>query len=239
MLLKRGTDTGKVDSKGQAILAGDKVIKIGYNQVYIVNKYGGLSDESGTPLIAAKQWRGMDYTVKIDVDSPDEDEEQKAVEAVNEVRAEEMKQTDKDKLIADLRKQLKETENKLEQKYEELGQACDCVSDMQKEMEDLKDELKTKHTILEDMQKTIDSLNSAALRLQEERDAACKAQVDAEGKPLRAYTSSELLVEVRSRGRELQEFLNDDELLDEMRERGFVGSITKVETVVRRTEYTL
>lgn len=232
MLLKRGTNTGKVDSKGQAILAGDKVIKIGYNQVYIVNKYGGLSDESGTPLIAAKQWRGLDYTVKFDVDSPDEDEEQKAVEAVNEVRAEEMKQTDKDKLIADLRKQLKETENKLEQKYEELGQACDCVSDMQKEMEE-------KNQLIEDLQKTIDNLNSAALRLQEERDAACKAQVDAEGKPLRAYTSSELLVEVSSRGRELQEFLNDDELLDEMRERGFVGSITKVETVVRRTEYTL
>lgn len=232
MLLKRGTDTGKVDSKGQAILAGDKVIKIGYNQVYIVNKYGGLSDESGTPLIAAKQWRGLDYTVKFDEDSPEENEEQKAVEAVNEVRAEEMKQTDKDKLIADLRKQLKETENKLELKYEELGQACDCVSDMQKEMEE-------KNQLIEDLQKTIDNLNSAALRLQEERDAACKAQVDAEGKPLRAYTSSELLVEVSSRGRELQEFLNDDELLDEMRERGFVGSITKVETVVRRTEYTL
>lgn len=108
-LYKRGTFIGKTDRMGNEILAGDKIKKLGYGTLYIVNKYGGLSDEGNIPLITAKQWRGEDYEVMVTVDSPDkveevtEAQEQAAVDAVNEVRAEESE-------VEKLRKQLSEAE---------------------------------------------------------------------------------------------------------------------------------
>lgn len=249
-ILKKGSFSGKTDRMGNEILIGDTVKKLGYGTQFIVNKYGGLND-GDIPILSVKNWRGEDYEVIISMDSPDKVEEVTEAQEQQTEKSEAAKiqqfNADKDKIIAELRKKLKETEDKLEQKYEELGQACDCVSDMQKEMEDLKDELKTKHTILEDMQKTIDSLNSSALSLQEERDSANRSnetlsatvtnlteqlnealtRQTSENKPLSAYTSSELMAEIKGRGREFLEYVTNDELSAELRERGFKGELIR------------
>lgn len=205
-LYKKGTFIGKTDRMGNEILSGDTLKKLGYGTLFVVNKYGGLSDESGIPLISAKHWHGEDYEVVITLTSPDEAQPEASVQ---EEKATAPAMVDYDKTIKNL--------------TEELGQAADCVRDMEKELAE-------KNQLIEDMQKTIDSLNQAALRLQEERDAACKAQVNAESLPLSAYTLLELLAEVKQRDGWM-DYVTNDEIKEELRRRGFVGNMVRSYTV--------
>lgn len=200
-LYKKGAFTGKTDRMGNEILSGDTVKKRGYGTHYQVNKYGGLSDMSGIPLISVKNWRGEDYEVLITRDSPERDEEeQKAVEAVNEVRAEEMEA--KKQSMVDYEKTIKNL----------TQQVCEAEA------------------LANDYKATVDYLEGHVTQLDAELKEASRAKTAAESRPLSSYDIIELLAEVKER-QGWMDYVTNDEIKEELAKRGFAGQMIRTYTV--------